>query len=197
MTTSDAWAPPREQAADGWTVLPEPGPRRWPADLRRFVAIVAGTVLLGAPAGLLWAALAPHYTVVFVDDQPTLPFIESTKAFIGADGTYLAVTAGAGLLCGVAAWFLARRHGPWTVAALAVGGTLAALVAAHVGLLPGRQDAIDAYNRHKGSVELFLGARDSNGDGTHLRAPWTAVGWPVMALVGFLVPALTRPEELD
>jgi hypothetical protein len=190
----DVWATPGSQDTAGWQpVLPPRGPSRLKEDVTRFAVIVAGLVLLGAPVGLLWSALAPHYTVVFVHGHETDPYLESTKAFIGADGTYFAVTAAVGLLCGVAAWFLARRSGPWTVAALALGGVLAALVAAHVGLLPGRQDAIDAYRAQKGAVDLFLGDRD----GTNLRAPWTAVGWPVMALVGFLLPAFVRPEELD
>ncbi len=200
MTSFDPWGSPAAAPVEGWrTVLPERGASRLREDATRFVAVVAGIVLLGAPVGLLWSALAPRYTVVFDDKgEVSYPFIESTKAFIGVDGTYFAITALAGVLCGVAAWYLARRSGPWTVLALALGSVLAALVAARVGLLPTKQAAFDAINAHKGSVDLFLGARDCQGcAGTHLRAPWAAVGWPVFALVGFLVPAMIRPEELD
>jgi hypothetical protein len=194
--TVDVWAPPAVQDTSGWqTVLPTPGPSRLKADVLRFGAVVLGMVLIGAPAGLLWAAVAPHYTVVFKDGEASYPLLESTKAFIGADGSFAAVTLVAGAVCGLLAWRLARRSGPWTVAALAVGGVLAALVASRVGLLPGRQAAFDAVARKQGSVDLFLGAR--SGDDTHLRAPWTMVIWPVAALVAFLVPAFLRPEELD
>lgn len=177
------------------TTTTTPGTTRITEDLRRFVVIVVGMVLLGAPAGLLWAAVAPHYTVVFEGGQPTYPLIESTKAFIGVDASYVLVSVGAGVLCGLGAWFLGRRSGPWTVVALALGGVLAALVAARVGVLPGRQAAFEALDRKQGSVSLFLGIRV--GDDTHLRAPWAAVSWPVAALVAFLVPALMKPEELD
>ena len=67
--------------------------------------------------------------------------------------------------------------------ALALGGVLAGLVAAKVGVLPHQQEAFDNIRAEKGSVELFLGARD--GDHAHLRAPWAVVAWPVAALVAF------------
>ena len=194
--TLDVWAAPAAMDTDGWqTVLPPPGPSRLKADVIRFAVVVVGMVLIGAPVGLAWAAVAPHYTVIFQDGEATYPLIESTKAFIGVDGSFAAVTLVAGAVCGLLAWWLARRSGPWTVVALAVGGVLAALVASRVGLLPGRQSTFEALARKQGSVDLFLGAR--SGNDTHLRAPWTMVIWPVSALVAFLVPAFLKPEELD
>jgi hypothetical protein len=194
--STDVWATPTARDTSGWqTVVPAPGPSRLREDAARFVLVVVGTVLLGAPVGLLWSAVAPRYTVVFRDGEPSYPLIESTKAFIGVEGSFAVVSLLAGLGCGLLGWWLARRSGPWTVVALAVGGVLAALVASRVGLLPGRDAAFEALSRKQGSVDLFLGAR--SGDDTHLRAPWTMVIWPVAALVAFLVPAFLRPEELD
>jgi hypothetical protein len=194
--SADVWAAPAASDTAGWqTVVPPPGPSRLKADVARFAGIVTGMVLLGAPVGLLWSALAPRYTVIFKDGQPTYPLLESSKAFVGVDGTFAAVSLVVGAACGLLAWWLARRSGPWTVVALAVGGVLAGLVAARVGLLPGRQEAFAALDGKKGAVDLFLGVR--SGDTTHLRAPWTVVIWPVAALVAFLVPAFLKPEELD
>ncbi|MGB8652423.1 MAG: hypothetical protein WCD35_17385 [Mycobacteriales bacterium] len=187
---------------DVWTapVLPRPtpAPGRWKQDVKAFVGIVVVMVLLGAPAGLLWSAVAPRLTVTVKDSGIDLPNVESTKAFVGADGSYLVVIAVMGVLCGALAWRFARRSGPWTVVALAAGGLLAALIAARVGLRPGAHQAFQALEpgtHVRGRVELFLGKR--HGDDLGLRAPWAAVGWPVGALVVFLVMALRRPEELD
>jgi hypothetical protein len=160
-----------------------------------FVVIVVGLVLVASPIGLLWSAVAPHYTVTFVNGEAVYPDIESTKAFVGADGSYVAVILVAGILSGLAGWFFARRSGPWTVVALALGGVFAALIVARVGLLPGRTESFQALEAKKGEVELFLGARD--GEDTHLRAGWAAVAWPVGALLAFAIPAFIRPEELD
>jgi hypothetical protein len=169
-------------------------------DCATFGAVVVAAVLLGAPAGLLWAAVSPRPTAEFVRvEGPSIKNVESTKAMVGADGSYLLVMLVMGLLCGALAWFLARRSGPWTVAALVVGGVLAALVAAAVGLRPGAAETLQALRTGQpGSpdIALYLGRLGEGGD-LHLRAPWAAVAWPVGALVAFLVGALQRPEELD
>lgn len=180
-------------------ILP-PVAGRWRDDVRVFVVTVATIVLLGAPAGLLWSAIAPHYTVRVTDQGLQADDIESTKAFIGADGTYALVVLGVGVLCGVVAWRLGRRGGPWTVAGLVVGGVLAALVAAEVGLRPGAPEALEALrpgSPFRGTVELYLGRRTGDSNDLALRAPWALVLWPVGSLIAFLIPAYRRPEQLD
>jgi hypothetical protein len=173
--------------------------RRWRADLLPALAVAAGTVLLGAPAGLIWSAVAPRLSITLSANGPTAPDLESTKAFIGADGTYLVVVLLAGALTGAVAWLVARRSGPWTVLALAVGGAVAALVAARVGVVPGARTTIEALQGHQsaGQVDLYLGGpmpSELHGGLPHLRAPWAAVGWPVAALLAFVAPTLWRPD---
>ena len=171
---------------------------RWHEDVPRALVVLVGSVLLGAPAGLLWAQVAPRLTVTFGPDGPMAQDLESTKAFVGADGSYVVVMLAAGLVCGAFGWLLARRSGPWTVAALTVGGVLAALVAARVGVVPGSHEAIEALRNGKqghAPVDLYLGKL--KGDLPHLRSMWAAVAWPVAALATFLVGALLRPEDLD
>jgi hypothetical protein len=112
-------------------VTPDPGTAsRWRTDLPPAVAVVVGSVLLAAPAGLLWSAVAPRLTVSFDENGPTAANLESTKAFSGADGSYLVVMLLAGVLCGVLTWVFARRSGPWAVGALTVGALAAFLVGA-------------------------------------------------------------------
>lgn len=166
----------------------------------RALAVVVGSVLLGAPAGLLWSAVAPRLRVTFGADGPAAADLEGTKAFIGADASYLLVMLGAGVLCGALGWAFARRSGPWTVAGLAVGGLLAALVAARVGVVPGSHDALEALRQGRMGhppVDLYLGRLEPKAEVPHLRAWWASLAWPVGALIAFLVGALRRPEELD
>ncbi len=161
------------------------------------VGTVVASVLLGAPAGLLWSLVAPRLTVGVSDKGVSVSNLESTKAFVGADGTYLVVMLAVGFLCGALAWRFARRSGPWTVLGLAAGGVLAALIAASVGLRPGAHHAIEALRQgstFRGTVDLYLGKR--TGNNLSLRAPWAAVAWPVGALGAFLIGALRRPEQV-
>ena len=158
-------------------------------DARVAAAVVAVTVLLGAPVGLLWARVSPRLTVVLVPGKdPQAQRLEG-KDFIGADGSYVGLALLAGVVCGMLAWRFARRSGPWTVLALVVGGLAAAKVAAVVGVRPGRSEVMAMIREAKldRTVHLFL----------KLRSPWALVSWPVGALIAFLVPAFRRPEELD
>lgn len=175
-----------------------PSTRPWRADALQALLVVVGMVLLGAPVGLLWAAVSPRVEFAVTDDGVSVLGPETSEGFIGADGSYALVLFGAGLVCGLLAWWLARRSGPWTVVALTVGGVLAALVAARVGLLPGKGDALAALrpgSPERGTFELFLGARGED-DALHLRAAWAAVAWPVGALVAFLGCGLAQVDEL-
>lgn len=154
-------------------------------DAAEAVLVAVACVLLGAPSGLLWSAVAPRLRVTLGPNGPQTTGLEG-KAFIGADGSYLLVVLAVGVVTGVAAWLLARRAGPWTVFGLLVGGLLAAKVAASVGVLPGR-DHVRALLQDptaRGSVHLTI----------KLRSPWTLVGWPVGALTAFTALLLARPE---
>ncbi len=173
---------------------------RWQRDAAAFSVIVATLALLAAPAGLLWSAVAPRYTVIRTNEGIDLPNIESTKAFIGADGSYVVVVLVLGLLTGFLAWRYARQYGPATVLGLALGGLLAAWIAARVGLMPGSTSATAALGESstvRGPIDLYLGIRDQKTGDLSLRGAWGAVAWPVGALLVFLGFGLQRSEELD
>ncbi|MFJ6196381.1 DUF2567 domain-containing protein [Micromonospora sp. NPDC092111] len=131
-----AWPPP-------YAGLPEPRaerPRHTPAVA---LATVLGLTVLGAPLGLLWAALAPDTPVlktaegaVYAQPQPEQP--------IAADGWFSLLGLGFGVLAAIGLWLLLRRRrGPVGLVAVTVGGLGAALVAWQVG----RRIGLDAYQR--------------------------------------------------
>ncbi|MFI6781764.1 DUF2567 domain-containing protein [Micromonospora sp. NPDC050276] len=103
----------------------------------RAVATVLGAVLalalLGAPLGLLWAALAPDTPVlktaegaIYAEPQPEQP--------IAADGWFSLLGLAFGLLVALALWFLLRRRrGPVGLLAAVLGSLVAAPVAWQVG----------------------------------------------------------------
>lgn len=168
-------------------------------DLQAAAAVTIGSVFLGAPAGLLWSAVSPRVMVNVTAQGPDIPNLESNKDFIGADGSYVVVMLLMGIVCGLLAWWLFRRSGPVAVIALVVGGTLAGLIAASVGVLPGHTSAISAVTQgthFRGTTELYLG-RLKGGHVPSLRATWAFLGWPAGACLAFLIGATVRPEGLD
>ncbi len=151
-------------------------------DARAGLVTLAITVLIGAPLGLLWAALAPHVAVVVTGENVNLvePY---TNKFIAADGYFLAAALVAGVLGGLIAFGLGSAHGPVVVVALTVGGLLAAYVAMQVGEQVGLQGLRDAVRAGgQGAFELNL----------KLKAREALVGWPLGSLLAYLVASLLR-----
>jgi hypothetical protein len=149
-----------------------------------FVAAV--TVLLGAPAGLLWSAVAPHAHIAISASGAT--FADgATEVFVAGDGWFLGVAVVLGLLTGLVTWVVARGSGPYAVIGMAVGGLLAAYVAAKVG-------------RRIGQDELRAAAA-AGIPGTYvanvaLQATQVVLVWPIAALATFLTLVAARPDEL-
>nr|WP_091127341.1 DUF2567 domain-containing protein [Micromonospora eburnea] len=113
----------------------------------RSVWITLGAALvltgLGAPLGLLWAAVAPATPVrktaegaIYATSQPEQP--------IAADGWFSLLGLGFGVLAAIALWFLLRRRrGPVGLLAGILGGLGAAVVAWQLG----RRIGLDTYHR--------------------------------------------------
>ena len=143
-------------------------------------------VLLGAPVGLLWAAVAPKVTVDV--DGSAISLISDASTFIAGDAWFLGVVFVAGLLTGVLAWLLGRRYGPGVVLGLTAGGLLAAYVAARTGQLVDEGVARQAVEAGRmGGVQLSLVLRSSEA----------VLGWPVGALLGFLAPFALQRGDAD
>lgn len=163
---------------------------RSPIELADVWTALLGTLAvipIGVIAGLLWLWLAarPH-GVVSAANGKTVVFDSANKVFASADVTFLFIGVGAGLVCGIVASILARHRGVAVSIAMAVGGTLASLLAAFTGraLSGGPQNhwlARASVGPHRYFIELttrqFL------------------VAWPIAALVVVIVVGLFTPDE--
>ena len=159
----------------------------WRADVVTAAFVAAVTVLLGAPVGLLWSALAPHAHIAISASGAT--FADgATEVFVAGDGWFLGIGEVAGLLTGLLAWLAARRSGPYVVVALAVGGLLAAYVSAKVGRRIG-QDELRAAAA-AGTPGVYVA-------NVALQAKQAMLVWPVAALAAFVTLVASRPDEID
>lgn len=130
------WPPPS-------AALPQPPDQQSRHTPAVAVTLVLGLTALGAPLGLLWAALAPDTPVlktaegaIYAQPQPEQP--------IAADGWFSLLGLGFGVLAAIAVWtLLRRRRGPVGLVATTVGALGTALVAWQLG----RRIGLDGYQR--------------------------------------------------
>jgi hypothetical protein len=158
--------------------------RGWPevrADLRSSALLVLALALAGLVAGLLWWWLAPRADFRITDTGPVAIGSPSGELLVADDAVLALILTGLGLVAGGAAWFLRRRRGVATVLALALGGSLMAVVAWQLGELLGAGPT-EAQLSDVGAVvttSLTLGS---------VAALALA---PFAALLAYLVPVLT------
>ena len=167
----------------------EPGDRLQPvsarAELATGLVVALGLVLLGAPLGLLWAAIAPRPDVVIAAGN--LDFVDrETKDFIAADGLLFLLLVALGVLAGSLAWRYGRRRPFGVLLGLTVGGALAGLVAAQAGMLTDDRAAAAAAVAAGTLRELPL----------RLQAHAVLLGCPAAAVLVFALLALRRPQAL-
>lgn len=183
MSTSWTSSDPRRAAPFGAPyVVPAEASPALHEDVRAGAAAAVVSVLLGAPVGLLWAALAPRVDVVVSGESVQLAE-PGSSAFIAGDGSFLLAVLLAGVVGGLVAWWLGREHGPAVVLGLTVGGLAASWVAMRVGSTVGLEEvqrAVDAGQQ--GALELSL----------RLRAQEALVGWPVGALLAYVGASFVR-----
>ena len=162
--------PPLLELADLWTAI-------------------LGTVFvipLGVLAGFVWLWLAPR-AMVSADGKGGAQLLNpETKAFAGADVTFLFITVVAGLLCGIVAALLARHRGVAVSVALAAGGTIAAVLAAWIGrAMSGGPAAHWAHHVSAGHHRFFI----------ELTTRQYLVVWPLAAVLVTFVAALATPDR--
>ena len=155
------------------------------AELATGLLTTIGLVLLGAPLGLLWAAVAPRPDVVIAAGN--LDFVDrETKDFIAADGLLFLLLVALGVLAGALAWSHGRRRPFGVLLGLTLGGALAAVVAAKAGMLTDDRAAAAAAVATGTLRELPL----------TLQAHAALLGCPAAAVLTFALLALRRPQAL-
>lgn len=140
------------------------------------LATLTGMVLLGAPLGLLWAALGPHLDYAGAAQG----YFASFAAAGTSDAIFVLLSLALGVIVGVAVGATVVPLDGVTPVALAVGCALAALTAARVGAL------VRAPHLHRVVAELH--AAGAPAGAIHLYAGAIAFqvrGWSVLAVLPF------------
>lgn len=158
-----------------------------------FAVTLAGSALLGLPAGLIWGEIAPRPLLREVGSGTAQLVNAETTAFIVADAWFCLIAAVAGLLTGLVGYRLASaRRDDAAGPAGAAGLILGAVAGAFLMLWVGEQIGLSGYGQHlaaspKGTLflaPLALGAK-------------TALAfWPMVTAIVILVTEWgTRPAR--
>jgi hypothetical protein len=178
--SASSWQPGLSSVPSSEQPVHDPGPGLLgppappPPPLGREIAWSVGAGLavavLGAPLGLLWAALAPDVPVVQGENGPLLTSAQPEQ-FVAADAWYTFLGVAFGIAVAVASWFVLRRYrGAIALTGVTLGAVGAAIVAWKLGRLVGLDDyeqlkaaaAVgDRFSKpadlRAGELHLFLG----------------------------------------
>lgn len=123
-------------------VYPAPYPYVWhrpPArvvikpDLLPALMVLSLIPLAGMGIGWLWSRLAPPQRFVILEDRQVPLPVESYHRFDDL-AVFTLLCLGAGVVTGVAAWFLRERRGPVIMIAAVLGAAIGAWLAMRVGV---------------------------------------------------------------
>lgn len=109
----------------------------WDNDWWRLIVFVAGSVVLGALGGLLWARTAPRPRYLIQDDLTALISERGQASMIAADASFTLITGIVGLTVGLAGWFLLYRRGWLVIIGTLLAATLGGLMTWRLGLAVG------------------------------------------------------------
>jgi hypothetical protein len=175
-----------------WWRIQQGSRRSWRRSLTVAFGVAAVIIVLGAPFGLLWRALAPGVPVIDAGDNGIVVNDPSPEEYIAADGWLTLLGIGFGLFVAIAAWLLLRRdRGPALLLGVVVGtGVATNRIAVPIGELIGK----DAYEHWRATATQ--GATYLAPPEVHALGP-TLVPAFVAAIVLTLLAGWSNDPDLD
>ncbi|MFI0904979.1 ABC transporter permease [Streptomyces sioyaensis] len=164
-------------------------------ELREGAVIALVVAVSGVLLGVLWNWLAPHIPLIADTRNVYLKNTEGEEA-IGADGTFVLLSLGFGVLSAAVVFLLRRRGGIPLVVALVVGGLLGAVLGWVTGMWLGPTPDVAAHAKQVGPGVAFSGP-------LRLQAKGALLAWPIaamltqLALTGLFGPRDPEPPEPD
>lgn len=157
------------------------------ADLRASALLTAVLAACGLPVGLLWEAFAPRAEVRVTAEGLVPVGAPPLELAVADDSVLVLLLVGLGLAAGAVAWRLRRLRGVAVLMALAVGASLAAVLAWQLGELLAPAPAEAELGRVGAVVTTPL----------RLQALPALAAAPFSALLAYLLGvALTRSDDL-
>jgi hypothetical protein len=147
-------------------------------EIKRGALTALAVAVCGVVLGMLWLWLAPRIPLVSDGKAVYLKDSEGEQA-IGADGTFVLLGLGIGVLTALVAFWRCRRGGIGIVLGLAVGAVLGSLLAWRIGVWLGPTQDIVAHAKQVGAKKVFDGPLT-------LQAKGALLAWPIAATLAHL-----------
>jgi hypothetical protein len=157
-------------------------------DLLPAISVLSTVALVGLAVGWLWSRLAPpQRKVITQDGQPASLTDESYHRF-DALVIFMLLCLAAGLVIGVAVWYLRERRGPVVMLAAAAGGALGGWLAMSVG---------KAWADGRWPVPSSVKPLDIVSVAPVIESAWGLMMWPLMtALTYGVLAAMNGMDDL-
>jgi hypothetical protein len=187
-------APHREPE---YPIYPPPPPPQWQPpvpkvvvkrDLLPAISVVSTVALLGLAVGWLWSRLAPpQRNVITQDGQPATLTDESYHRF-DALVVFMLLCLAAGIVTGVALWYLRERRGPVIMLAAVAGSALGGWLAQSVGT---------SWAEGRWPVPQSVKALDIVSVAPVLESPWGLLMWPLATALAYgVLAAMNGMDDL-
>ncbi|WP_180927673.1 hypothetical protein [Streptomyces sp. AJS327] len=163
---------------------PEAGSDGIEAEAREGVVCGLAVALLALVLGPLWAWLAPR-TPLITDGSAVYPKHPEGEEVVGADGSFLLISAGLGVLVGLVVFLVRRRGGVGLVIGMTVGALLAALGGWGIGVALGPETDLVEAARAAGAGATFDGPLKLQAKGVLLGFPFAALLVHMVLTVAF------------
>ena len=158
------------------------------ADLLPALSVLSAVSLFGLAIGWLWSRLAPPQRMLVYPDGSTHPLTAESYHRFDDLVLFALLGLGAGLVTGLAVWFLRERRGPVIMLAATIGAVLGGWLAMTVGT-----SWADGRFPAPGKVKVL----DVVTQGPQLESPWILLAWPLAtALVYGVLAAWNAMDDL-
>jgi hypothetical protein len=174
---------------------PAPEPWRPPApkvvvkrDLLPAFSVLSTVALLGLAVGWLWSRLAPPQRKVITQDGQAAGLTDESYHRFDGLVVFMLLCLAAGIVTGVAVWYLRGRRGPVVMLAATAGGALGGWLAMSVGT---------AWAEGRWPVPQRVEPLDIVSVAPVLESSWGLLMWPLMtALTYGVLAAMNGMDDL-
>lgn len=149
-------------------------------DLLPAVSVLSTVALLGLAVGWLWSRLAPPQRKVITQDGQAATLTDESYHRFDSLVIFMLLCIAAGIVTGVAVWYLRERRGPVIMLAAAGGGALGGWLAQSVG---------KSWAEGHWPVPQSVKPLDIVSVAPVLESQWGLILWPLMTALAYGVLA--------